>query len=139
MKVSSEDLIEDLIERTRIVLNEVTSLKELSKEELNRRPAQDSWSALECIEHLKRYCDFYNPEILKRIQECRHAAQENFKSGLLGEYFAKSMLPKEKLNKMKTFKVMDPINSDVPLSVLDTFIDQQKELLDLLTRREMSA
>lgn len=113
-------------------MDQLVALKELGPEELNRRSTSDSWSVLECIEHLKRYSDFYNPEIAKRIQESRHPAQEVFRSGLLGEYFAKTMLPKEKGSKMKTFKVMDPIHSNVPRSVLDTFIEQQKVLLGLL-------
>src|SRR5690606_40886810 len=55
-----------------------------------------------------------------------------FKSSWLGNYVAKSMLPKEKLNKMKTFKSMDPAGSDLNKNVLNRFIAQQNTLLDLL-------
>lgn len=42
------------------------------------------------------------------------------------------MLPKEKLNKMKTIKSMNPVGSNLDKSVLDKFINQQKTLLELL-------
>jgi len=44
------------------------------------------------------------------------------------------MLPKEKLNKMKTFKSMNPNGSDLDVFIIDKFINQQKEMLDLLNR-----
>jgi hypothetical protein len=56
-----------------------------------------------------------------------------FKSGFLGNYFAKSMLPKEKLNKMKTFKDKNPLNANLDKSVIDKFLNQQMKLLDLLS------
>ena len=44
------------------------------------------------------------------------------------------MLPKEKLNKMKTFKDKNPLNSNLDKTVIDRFIDQQIKLLDLLNQ-----
>lgn len=55
-----------------------------------------------------------------------------FKSGILGNYFAKTMLPKEKLNKMKTFKDKNPINSTLDKKCIDRFILQQQKILELL-------
>ncbi len=55
-----------------------------------------SWSILECLEHLNLYGDFYIPEIKNRIESSKTLPKENFKSRILGNYFAKSMLPKEK-------------------------------------------
>ena len=93
---------------------------------------KDSWSILECLEHLNRYGDFYIPEINNSIHTSQKAKDNEFRSGLLGNYFAKSMLPKEKLNKMKTFKVMDPVGSNLDSSILKKFITQQNTLLELL-------
>ena len=42
------------------------------------------------------------------------------------------MLPKENLNKMKAFKSMNPIHSSLSKNSITVFIDQQKQLLDLL-------
>ena len=44
------------------------------------------------------------------------------------------MLPKEKLNKMKTFKSKNPLNSALDKSVIDRFTTQQIKLLDLLNQ-----
>lgn len=99
---------------------------------LNPRPATGSWSALECMEHLNRYGNFYLPEIQRRIAQSPHPASAQFKSGWLGNYFAKSLLPKEKLNKMKTFSNMDPMGSELGREVLHTFIAQQEQTLALL-------
>src|SRR5690606_10422315 len=43
-----------------------------------------------------------------------------------------SMLPKDKLNKMKTFKDKDPLNASLDRKVIDHFLQQQVILLDLL-------
>lgn len=139
MKIASEKLIEDLIQRTRENMNDAQKLLELPVGPLNNRPGPESWSALECIEHLNLYGDYYIPEISKRIKESKSSAVEVFKSGWLGNYFAESLLPKEKLNKMKTFKDKNPIGSKLDKHTIERFIEQQKVLLDLLNKaREVS-
>ena len=60
----------------------------------------------------------------------------NFNSGRLGNYFAKSMLPKEKSIKVKTFKDKNPLHKELDKEVLDEFIEQQDSLLSLLTIAE---
>jgi len=132
--MNAELLINDLIELTKKNMNEVQSFKNLSIEKLNLKVSSESWSMLECIEHLNRYGDYYIPEIKKRLEHSNHQKSDTFKSGVLGNYFAKSMLPKEKLNKMKTFESMNPNNSTLERSVLDTFIHQQESMLKLLTK-----
>ncbi|MBX2964902.1 MAG: DinB family protein [Cyclobacteriaceae bacterium] len=100
--------------------------------ELNYRQQPASWSVLECLEHLNLYGNFYLPEIENRIRAGKPQPNAEFHSGWLGNYFAQSMLPKAKLNKMKTFKNMNPINRVLNKSVLETFIHQQIKLLELL-------
>lgn len=134
MKINAENLINELIRTTEKNMNEVQSFKDLTNEELNIKANAESWSILECIEHLNRYGDFYIPEISKRMESSNFKKSPTFRSGILGNYFAKSMLPKEKLNKMKTFKSMNPNNSILDRSVLDKFLYQQGLILDLLNR-----
>jgi len=135
MKIPAKSLIEDLIENTREVINEAERYSQLSIDELNWKPDAEKWSVLECLEHLNRYGDFYLPEIQQRIQKANKLnGDQIFKSGLLGNYFANSMLPKEKLNKMKTFKSMNPAGSQLDISTLQKFIRQQKQMLDLLSQ-----
>ena len=134
MTIPSERLIQDLIERTRININQAEKFRLLSIENLNWREEQDSWSILECFEHLNLYGDFYIPEIKKRIESSKTQPKANFKSGILGNYFAKSMLPKEKLNKMKTFKDKNPLGSKLDKSTIERFIQQQEQILNLLDK-----
>lgn len=132
MKFNSNQLIEDLLERTRKNINKAEDLKNREVSLLNWRSTKESWSVLECIEHLNLYGDYYLPECERVMELSHHISDKNFKSGWLGNYFAQSMLPKEKLNKMKTFKDKNPINSQLTKSTLDRFILQQQKTLDLL-------
>ncbi len=134
MKIKTEQLIQELTTLIQGHLNHVVSLQSLPESVLNARLSEDSWSVLECIEHLNRYGNFYLPEIEKRIGESRTRHAPVVKSGLLGNYFAQSMLPRQKLNKMKTFRNMNPIHSQLDKDVLNTFESQQKRMLDLLRR-----
>lgn len=133
MKLSNEVLIEDLMDRTKEVMNQANLFLQMKISDLNWKASETEWSILECIEHLNRYGDFYIPEITQRIAATtKRTSNLVFKSGLLGNYFANSLLPKEKLNKMKTFKEMNPVGSHLDKSTLEKFIAQQKQLLDLL-------
>lgn len=133
MKISTDTLIKDLTERTQLCLSKAEMFTGLSEEALNFKQNELSWSVLECLEHLNLYGRFYLPEIAKRVKNAESKRKELFKSGWLGNYFANSMLPKEKLNKMKTFKNMNPINSRLNKDkVIGEFIQQQEEMLRLL-------
>ena len=143
MKIQTEVLVTDLMNRTKQLILEAEALKEKSGEQLNFKQHPESWSVLECLEHLNLYGRFYLPEIEKRIttfplrrgiegEDVKHYFDPVFKSGWLGNYFANSMLPKEELKKMKTFKNMNPLNSKLDKKVIDEFISQQEQMLRLL-------
>jgi hypothetical protein len=134
MKTKSETLILELIETTKQNLNFAKTLKAKSNSQLNWKENLESWSILECLEHLNLYGDFYLPEIEKAIANAKSKSEAIFKSGILGNYFAESMLPKAKLNKMKTFKDKNPLNSLLDSNTIDRFINQQTKILDLLDK-----
>jgi len=131
-KMESEKLIQLLIEQTKEIINQVENLKNDDLKTLTWKENKTSWSVLECLEHLNLYGDFYLPEIDRKIKNSNTKKETEFKNGFLGNYFAKSMLPKENLNKMKTFKDKNPLNANLDKSVIDKFINQQVKLLDLL-------
>lgn len=126
----------ELIQRLqKITIENQSFVKELlqkSEQELNRRKNQNSWSILECIEHLNLYGDFYLSEVKLALQKASKSTKSTFKSGLLGGYFVRMIQPKAKKNKMKTASSMNPIGKQLNKSSLEKFIDQQTELLDLL-------
>jgi len=132
--MQSENLIQSLLEQTRQFINQAEKLKSYDLKTLTWKENETSWSILECLEHLNLYGDFYLSQMENKIQNSTTKADLEFKSGVLGNYFAKSMLPKEKLNKMKTFKDKNPLNAKLDKTVIDKFINQQIELLDLLNQ-----
>jgi hypothetical protein len=130
--MQSEKFITALLEQTEKIIQEAEKLKTYDLKVLTWKEDEISWNILECLEHLNRYGNFYLPEIEKKIKSTDSRSEIEFKSGLIGSYFAKSMLPKEKLNKMKTFKDKNPLNEKLDKTVIDQFIKQQFKLLDLL-------
>ena len=132
--MQSEKLIATLIEQTKQIISQSELLLNCDSKDLTWKKDADSWSILECLEHLNLYGDFYLPEIENKIKNASSKNDTEFKSGFLGNYFAKSMLPKQKLNKMKTFKNKNPLNAKLDKMVIETFISQQIKLLDLLNQ-----
>lgn len=132
--MQSEKLIQTLLEQTRQIINQAEKLKFYDLNTLTCKENEISWSILECLEHLNLYGDFYLPQIESKIENSTTKADIEFNNGILGNYFAKSMLPKEKLNKMKTFKDKNPLNTNLDKTVIDKFINQQIKLLDLLNQ-----
>lgn len=132
MKIKTDLLLEELSDKTRTNLNAGREFLKKDLAELNYRPGEKSWSALECLEHLNLYGDFYLPEIERAIATSKYQSEDIFKSGILGNYFAKMMLPQEKLKKMKTFKDKDPFGSSLSKETVYRFVKQQEQLLDLL-------
>lgn len=132
MKIPTLQLIDELKKITDENIQFAENLLNQTDEKLNFRLSENSWSILECLEHLNRYGNFYIPEIRKRIENSDRKSTEIFNSGIQGNYFANSMLLKKKLNTMKTFKSMNPIHSKLDKSVLNEFIIQQKQMIHLL-------
>lgn len=130
--MESAALIHYCQEQTEKIIHRAESLKTLPIQNLKWKASSESWSVLECLEHLNLYAEFYNPAVKLAIKNSTSIPERHFKSGFLGAYFAKSMLPNEKMNKMKTFKDKNPVFSQVSSTVLDDFINQQKEFLTLL-------
>jgi hypothetical protein len=132
--MQAEQLIETLLIQNANILKQAEDLKHFSIEQLSWKLNSNAWNILECLEHLNRYGDFYLPKMESKIKTTVHKSDVVFKSGILGGYFAKSMLPKDKLNKMKTFKDKNPMNDVLDTAVIDKFIAQQHLLIELLNR-----
>ncbi|WP_100613288.1 DinB family protein [Confluentibacter citreus] len=132
MILYSEKLLQELLEMTHANIKAVEKLKNEPIDVLNWKEHPESWSALECMEHLNRYGYFYIPEITQRINHSKHKNSEIFKSNWLGKYFSKSVSYQEHLNKMKTFKSMNPLNSKLDRDTIDTFLNQQQQIIELL-------
>lgn len=135
MKIDSEQLLNELTTMTNTHLEYINSLKSASEENLNWKKNKESWSALECIEHLNMVMNFYVPEIRQQIESSTVPKSDSFKGTYLGNKFAQSMLPKDKMRKVKTFKKVNPINSELNKeNVIGTFIHHLKQLIESLNK-----
>lgn len=136
MKIKSTELLEDLKQKTIQILKEARFYQSLEASVLNNKPAPSKWSVLECIEHLNICGDIYLKEIESRLLKSNHSSQEYHKSGILGNYSAKSMLPKKDKfpMKMKTFKFMTPDRSNLTITTIDKFVKQQEHFLLLIEK-----
>ena len=118
------------------ILEKVEKLKNEPIHKLQWKSSSEHWSVLECLEHLNLYADFYNPAIRTAMQKSQKLPSTESKPGLLGGYFAKSMLPQKNMKKMKTFKDKNPIHSSLSEDVMHRFIQQQHEFLSLIKLAE---
>lgn len=130
--MQTDKLIQSLTDTSNDILNNAEYFISLDIKSLTFKPDPDSWNILECVEHLNLYYNFYLPEISNSIKQSKSTPVAIFKPGFLGNYFANSMLPKDKLNKMKTFKDKNPLNDNLDKSVITTFIENQKTFADLI-------
>lgn len=100
---------------------------------LAHQPQKGAWNALQCIEHLNRYGEFYLAECGAKITQAKTVdSNKTFKPGFWGKLFTKMMLPKKNMFKMKTFADKNPESAKLDKSVIDTFIEQQNKWLTLL-------
>ncbi|SKB36460.1 DinB superfamily protein [Sphingobacterium nematocida] len=132
--MKASELINELIEQTEKHQAIVEGFKKMNVAQLQYKQSPESWSILECIEHLNRYGDFYIPELSKRIEASKHKQSTQFKPGILGDYFARIMLPREGGKKIKTFQSMDPRGSELEIDVLERFLGHISHLLLLLEK-----
>ncbi len=141
MKISNKVLVNELKEKIEDCALRVMQLTQLDPEILMWKENPESWNALECIEHLNMYGDFYIPEIRKRMQSVvpvNNPDSLSFKCGWWGNYFVNAVAPKPEaeLNKMNAFKKLNPISKPLEISVLDKFLKQQDTLKELLNQAE---
>ncbi|AQX08093.1 DinB family protein [Elizabethkingia ursingii] len=132
MKIQFNQFYNELTTLVQSHIQITEELKSKAEMKLNQKSFAESWSALECIEHLNRYGNFYLLEIESRIKNSSYPPENIFKSGILGNYFTNLIKPKEKLNKMKSPKNMNPLGSKLDSFILDTFLQQLHQTLILL-------
>lgn len=115
------------------LISKVKHFQDLSENILNKKTNADSWSILECIEHLNLYGDYYLPEMEQQILKAATTNKQSYTPGVFGNYFAKIMKYDEnKMKKMQSPKDKNPQNSLLNASALSRFIKQAERLLHIL-------
>lgn len=99
---------------------------------LNFKENGDSWSILECIEHLNRYHVYYNKQMFKALTKANSAPKNGVvKFSWIGKTSVEKISVKNE-GKMRTLKRMDPKNSELDHQVLKDFINYNRELLSII-------
>jgi hypothetical protein len=134
MKIQQEELLESLKKDVEVLL-ECADFFRNEIDALLIPPVPGKWSIAQILEHLNGYGRIYLPIINKEISISQSKRVAWFNSGFLGNYFTNMMKPKDVFeikNKMKTLKAHTPDNNLNPGKVLDEFVEQQHQFLQLL-------
>lgn len=140
-KFNSQQLLQNLQHQVKENIKQAINLQQYSKEILQKKPNETTWSVGQILEHLNFYSSFYLPLIEQKLHLHQTAAAVYFRSGLLGNYFTNSMLPNKQqqiTNKMKTFKAANPAENNSALDALSNYINHQYQLLNLLQVAQMA-
>mgnify|MGYP000846731275 CR=1 FL=1 len=114
----------------------VSRLRLADPAKLLQQPAPGKWSIIQVLEHLNSYGYFYIPEIEKAILRAK-AGRGVYKPGWLGNYFVNLMAVNEQevpKKKMKAASRHEPQFLADSKPVIDRFLQQQQQLLDLLQK-----
>ena len=99
---------------------------------LTRKADNEKWNTLEVTEHLRRYAEYYLPEIEQALDSALDSPGKDFSPGWLGNYFANAMKPGSP--KMNTFKSKNPLGEKISVKVLDDFLTQLTTLAVILEK-----
>ena len=134
METENNSLIEEMLVLAERATRAALKFREMPEQNLNFRNHPGQWSALECLEHLNRYGEFYLPEIEKAIlAQQKKPGAHTFRSGLLGNFFANLMRVKNgRITKMKTPADKNPLGSPLSVTTVDRFLKQLEMLKSLL-------
>lgn len=125
------DELNNLAGKLETVSNEVRSnFGHLSAEQLNWKPSPEKWSIGQCFDHLVAG----NREMLSKIElKVRRRQRSTFFEKLpllpriFGPIVVKTVSP-ESARKVKNPKILDPAESDIPLDVIERFLEGQEKV-----------
>ena len=114
-----------------------TTFGHLSPSQLNWKPAPERWSVAQCFEHLITSNKGYLPIIDNVLAGYKRTFWQSMPvlPGLMGKLLVKSMDPAS-TRKVKAPKRFQPAQSDISGSVINDFVDQQKQLVDKMKATE---
>ena len=108
----------------------------LSAEQLNWKPAENSWSVAQCFDHLITTHSLYFPLFERMANGGAKAAfweKASPFSGFFGRFLIKSMRP-ENTKKMKTTSKAQPSASEIDGAIIGRFAEHQNQMIQHLRR-----
>lgn len=140
-RIETRRLLEELQLDTREIILATNHLLQEDPGILTQQPAAGRWSAAQVIEHLNSYGRYYLPAIQSALDKNVYPEEQSFKSGWLGDYFTRTMLPGKNgqiANKMQSPKNHRPQADIDSKPVIDEFLRQEQLLLDLLEKAKQT-
>jgi hypothetical protein len=136
MKTTTQ-LLTELKGQTEKIIQAVESkFSALPDTSLNHKPAADSWSILECFEHLNLYSQYYLIALEIAIGKAIPAQPQELKYTWIGKKSVAMMHPSN-TKKQKTFKKMIPAKSKLTRDVLATFLNDQQRILRMIEKASL--
>ncbi|MEZ4852326.1 MAG: DinB family protein [Bacteroidia bacterium] len=112
----------------------IETFSELSPHQLNWKPASDTWSIAQNIDHLIVINSTYFP-VIDSIRAGNYKPPFLSKFGFIvsffGNFVLRSVQPDRK-RRMKTFPIWEPDKSEIPQGILDRFAAHQLQLKTVL-------
>ena len=127
----------EILNRLRHDVHEIIVLakefEHLPESTLNWKEHTEKWSVLECLEHLNRYTLYYHAALKKAIiRTIPSDNKQESRSTWMGKKFIAMMHPDNRA-KHKTFARMNPVHGDLEKDVIERFVKNQQELLDIIS------
>ncbi|MBC7554995.1 MAG: DinB family protein [Taibaiella sp.] len=121
------------------VQNSVTLTQKLQQTDPAKLTAAPTgaWNALQILQHLNSYNQYYLPAMKQALDKAPARGAAEFKAGLLGNYFVKTMLPGSNgaiTNAMKAPKDHIPAPQFNDRKAMADFITGQQQLLQIIGR-----
>jgi len=134
-KFKSEELLNLLEGDLRQIKLAAEHLQQADAVKLSYPPSEGKWSVAQILEHLNAYNRYYIPLMERTLTHSSAEKSAWFVAGFLGDYFTRSMMPKnvyEVKNKMKAMKAYSPSRGLNVETVFKEFFEHQDKLIQLM-------
>ncbi len=131
--LESEDLLQTIASETEKVNSNARQLvADLADAQLNWKPAPNSWSIAQCLEHLAVTSEKFDQDFAKALVRGRAkrpvTGAVRYRPTILGGWLVKQLSPEAK-RKMPAPKVFRPTESSAIKGALERFLSQQEKFL----------
>ena len=137
MDYRKADLPTLIAEANLVATDAKSTFGQLTASQLNWKPGAERWSVAQCFEHLLTSHKGYLPIIEGVLAGRKPTFWERMPvlPGLGGSLLIKSLDPAT-TRKMKAPKSFQPAQSDIPPSVIDDFVAQQRAIVEKMKATE---
>jgi uncharacterized damage-inducible protein DinB len=132
------ELLDEFVNVVDEIISEATAFQKLSEPDLNVKEHEKGWSILQCFDHLNQYNQHYLKQLTTAIHNAKSSSSEDIAYSWVGRKSITMMDP-ENHAKQKTFRHMEPSQSELKKSVIEKFMSDQMQLRDLLVQARTKA